>query len=96
MNAMWGYIQLIMCIGLLLMFIGSATDVSQKNASIIPKMSEAQVSDTWGLPQRTLTADCRLEGNGSRKRRSIWIYYDPYRLVVYEDGVVTQCIESER
>lgn len=96
MNAMWGYIQLIMCIGLLLMFIGSATEVSQKNASIVPMMSEAEVSDTWGPPQRTIAVDCGLEGNGSKKHRSIWIYYYPYRLVVYENGVVTRCIRSER
>lgn len=96
MNAVWGYIQLIMCIGLLLMFMGSATEVSQKNAFIVPTMSEAEVSATWGPPQRTLATDSDPEGNGSTGNRSIWIYYNPYRLVVYENGVVKHCVRSRR
>lgn len=95
MCAAWCYIRLITCTALLLMFIGSGREFAQKRATIVPLMSEEQVSEIWGRPQRTVTKEVEFEGKDVKSNSSIWIYYNPYRLVVYENGIVTYCVKSE-
>jgi len=95
MCAAWCYIRLISFIALLLMFIGSGMEFAQKQAAVVPLMSEAQVSDIWGRPQRTVATSVGVDGDASKSNSSIWIYYAPYRLVVYENGIVTHCVKSK-
>jgi len=95
MCAAWCYVRLITCTGLLLMFIGSGMEFVQKETAVVPRMSEAQVSDIWGRPQRIVAAGVGVETNASKSNSSIWVYYAPYRLVVYKSGIVTHCIKSK-
>ena len=91
----WCYIRLITCVALILMFVGSAREFAQEKATIVPCMSEAQVSRMWGSPHRIVTSNAGSGGDSLKTDSCIWIYYNPYRMVVYENGSVTQCIQSE-
>ena len=93
--AAWCYVRLITCTSLLLMFIGSGMEFVQKETAVVPRMSEAQVSDIWGRPQRIVAAGVGVEADASKSNSSIWVYYAPYHLVVYESGIVTHCVKSK-
>ena len=85
----WCYVRLITCVALILMFMGSAREFAQEKATIVARMSEAQVSQMLGIPDRIVTSNAGPEGNNLGKNSYAWIYYNPYRVVVYENGAVT-------
>jgi len=91
----WCYVRLITCVALMLMFIGSAREFAQEKATIVACMSEAQVSRILGNPDRIATSNAGSGGDSLKENSYLWIYYDPYRIVVYENGAVTYCIKSE-
>jgi len=95
MCAAWCYIRLITCVALILMFMGSAREFAQERARIVPCMSEAQVSQMWGSPHRIITSGAGSGGDSLKVNSYVWIYYNPYRVVVYENGAVTYCIKSK-
>ena len=94
MNTTWGYIQLITVIGLLLMFVGSARECMQNEVTILPHMSEEQVSALLGSPDQIRGVNEAADENFMEDNPYAWIYYDPYRVIFYENGNVTHSAKS--
>ncbi|HHR84762.1 MAG TPA: hypothetical protein ENL23_00260 [Candidatus Acetothermia bacterium] len=90
MSTTWGYIQLITAIGLLLMFVGCAREYTRSEVTILPQMSEEQVLALLGSPDQIHRAN---EAAGENNLYA-WIYYDPYRVIFYENGNVTHSARS--
>lgn len=91
---MWGYIQIITFVCLMLMFIGTANEYVVKEDPVTTEMSEEQVRRVWGEPDRVTTSDSMFPGKFVPTRVCIWTYQDPYRLIVFRDGNVVRCFEK--
>jgi hypothetical protein len=94
MSTTWGYIQLITAIVLLLMFVGCASEYTRKEVTILPHMSEEQVLALLGSPDQIHRANEADGGNSIESNLYAWIYYDPYRVIFYENGTVTHSARS--
>ena len=94
MRTTWGYIQLITVIGLLLMFVGSAREYTQNRVTILPHMSEGQVSALLGVPDKIIALKATSGENCMEDNSYAWTYYDPYRVIFYENGNVTHSARS--
>ena len=93
MSAVWCHTRLICCIGLILMFIGGAIEQTSKDCCIGCGMSGHQVKRVWGRPERVAVSDFLFPEMCPETTICIWTYQNPYRLVVFRDGVVVRIAE---
>ena len=92
---MWCHTRLVCCIGLILMFIGGAIEQTSKDCSIGCGMSGHQVMRVWGWPERVAVSDSLFPRVCPEATICVWTYQNPYRLVVFRDGVVVRVAARE-
>jgi hypothetical protein len=91
---LWCHTRLICCIGLILMFIGGAIEQTSKDCCIGCGMSGHQVQRVWGRPERVTVSDSLFPELCPVTTIWVWTYRNPYRLVVFKDGVVVRIAEG--
>jgi len=57
-------------------------------------MSGHQVNRVWGRPERITVSDSLFPAMCSQTTICVWTYQNPYRLVVFRDGVVVRIAEK--
>ena len=92
-SEVWCYARLMCCIGLILMFVGGAIEQTSKDCCIGCGMSGHQVQRVWGQPERVTVSDFLFPEMCPATTICIWTYQNPYRLVVFRDGVVVRIAE---
>jgi hypothetical protein len=87
-----GTLHLLFCIGMIMLFLGGGLEHAIKLCEVVPGMTEAQVVEAWRDPDSTTEWTLETAEGGARER-SVWIYEDRSRAVIFENGIV---VRSER
>jgi len=86
-----GYLQILSCVGMILLFLGGGAEHAARQCDIVPGMSPEQVTAAWNQPLQVTECEAPSR-DGEERAWCVWSYEEPCRMVVFRDGEVVRCV----
>ena len=84
-------LALALCLSLLIPLLAMRFQQAIEQGQVVIGMTSNMVVDLWGEPDHKSTSEIRKEGSYFLSTTvDTWIYEDPGRTVVFEDGLVSE------